>query len=186
MELPEDDIPKSIFLDLPFEDARLGLTNSEPVTVLYDKLFPEPFPDPVADIVPEHRSEYCRGDGQCEVLPSPKSSYEDHHIHPGDGCTDKRKWLDTCREKCDKIVPVSEYFHEISDPCDRDLDPLRTYEWYDDDSEGKNREKNRESFRESFEEVFQRLLHEITLAEKFPFARKKQVFCKFIWLILIY
>ena len=91
MELPEDDIPKSIFLDLPFEDTSFCLPDSEPVTVLYDKFFPEPFPDPVADIVPEHRSEYRRGDGQCEVFSSPESSYEDHYIHPGDGCTDKGK-----------------------------------------------------------------------------------------------
>jgi hypothetical protein len=91
VKLSEDDIPKSIFLDLPFQYTSFCLPDSEPVTILHDKLFPEPFPDPVADIVPEHRSEYCRDDGQCQVFSSPESSYEDHHIHPWDCCTDKGK-----------------------------------------------------------------------------------------------
>lgn len=173
VKLSEDDIPESIFFDLSLEYTGLGLSYSEPVSIFCQKLFPEPFPDPVADVVSDHGSSYSRDDSRHQMISSPESSYEDHHIHPWDGCTDKGKWLDTCWEKCDQIVPVSEYFHEISDPGDRDLDPLRSYKWYDDESKSRECEKNRESFRESFEEVFQRLLHEITLAKKFPFAKKR-------------
>lgn len=106
------------------------------------------------------------------MLSSPESSYEYHHVHAWDSCSDEGKRFDTGRCKSDKIIPATKYFYEISDPGNSYLDPLGAYERYDDDSEGKNREKNRESFRESFEEVFQRLLHEITLAKKFPFARE--------------
>ena len=91
MELPKDDIPKSIFLDLSFEYLSFRLAHSHPVTIASDEIMSEPFPDPVADIVAEHRAGYSTYDCQYEVISSPESSYEDHHVHPWYSCPDERK-----------------------------------------------------------------------------------------------
>ena len=91
MELPKDDIPKSIFLDLSFEYLSFRLAHSHPVTIASDEIMSEPLPDPVADIVAEHRARDSTYDCQYEVISSPESSYEDHHIHPWYSCPDERK-----------------------------------------------------------------------------------------------
>jgi hypothetical protein len=89
MELPEYDIPKSIFLYLSLEYTSFCLAYTDPVTILRDELFSPPFPDPVAYIVSEHRSEDSRDDGQYDMLSSPESSDENHHVHPWYRCPDE-------------------------------------------------------------------------------------------------
>ncbi len=91
MELPKDDIPESIFLYLSFEYVSFSLPDSEPVSVSCYEFLAPPLPDPVSDIVPEHRTEYGTDDRHDEMSPSPESSYEDHHIHPWDCCADEGK-----------------------------------------------------------------------------------------------
>ena len=75
MELPEDDIPKSIFLYLSMEYRCFSTTDSEPVTVLLYELRPIPLPDPVSEIVSYHSTEYCKEYCRDDMELPPKSSY---------------------------------------------------------------------------------------------------------------
>ena len=91
MEFPEDDIPEPIILDLFFEDLLFCLPDSEPVTVFFDQFATIPFPDPEAEIVPDHGTDDCRDDREGKVIPRPESSDEDHDIHPRNGSSNDRK-----------------------------------------------------------------------------------------------
>lgn len=154
MEFPEDNIPKSIFFDLFREDSFLSFPDSEPVTIFFDQLMSIPFPDPVTEIVPDHRSDDGCEDREEEMISSPESADQYHHIHPRDCCSDDRQWLDARREKCDEIIPVTELHDKIPDPYDRSLDPLRTDEWYDEDSKCQEGEDDGEEFCDEWERSF--------------------------------
>ena len=91
MEFSEDDIPEAIFLDLFREDFLFSLPDSEPVTVFFDQFMSVPFPDPVAEIVPEHRTDDGSEDREEEVITSPESTDKYHHIHPRDCSSDDRQ-----------------------------------------------------------------------------------------------
>lgn len=62
MKLSKYDIPESILFDLFVEDACLGLAEPDPVTIFFDNFYSVPFPDPVSEVVPEHRSDDRRDD----------------------------------------------------------------------------------------------------------------------------
>ncbi len=57
MKFSEDNIPKSIFLDLLMEDRSFRLSDSEPVAVFFYKLGSIPFSYPVSEIISEHCSD---------------------------------------------------------------------------------------------------------------------------------
>ncbi len=154
MELAERDIPESIFLELSGEDLLFCFSQPEPVSISFDKFSTIPLPDPVAEIVPEHRTDDGSEDREEKVIPCPESSHQYHHIHPWNSSTDNRKWLDTGWEKCDEIVPVTELHDEIPDPCDRSLDPLRMDEWYDEECECEESEYDSEEFCDEWEGSF--------------------------------
>lgn len=179
MKLAEYDIPKSIFLYLSMEYRSLSTTYSEPVSVFFDELGTVPFPDPVAQIVPEHRTDTSTDDREDDVILPPESSDEYHDIHAWYSCPDDREWLDTCREKCYEIVPRSERLDERAYPLDTLLYPLRSDEWYDDESECQDSKKYREDFREHFDEFFQCGFHVYEDMEN-------KVFCngKYIWQVV--
>ncbi len=91
MELSEYDIPESVFLYLSMEYRRFCTTDSEPVTVLLYELSSIPLSDPIAEIVPDHSTEYSREYRRDDMELPPESSYEDHHIHPRHGSSDNRE-----------------------------------------------------------------------------------------------
>ncbi len=106
-----------------------------------------PFPDPVAEIIPEHSTEDRTDDREGKMISRPESSDEDHHIHPWDGCPDDREWLDACRSKSNQIVPISHCLNQFSHPVDRNLDPFRMNERDDEDTKCQKREEDGESLR---------------------------------------
>ena len=170
MELSQYDIPKSIFFDLLVEDGSLGLAHTEPVSILLDELAPVPFPDPVSEIIPEHSTDDGSEDRQNDMSLPPESTDEDHDIHPRDCCPDDREGFDTCREKCDEIIPASQSLDQLTDPLDPHLDPLGSYERDDDERESEYSKNNREEFRDRFYEKFECLFHVFTLSKRADFA----------------
>lgn len=91
MKFPEYDIPKSIFFELFMEDGSLSFSESEPVTVFFYQFDSIPFPDPISEIVPEHGSDCCKCNRRDDVIYSPKSTDQNHHIHPWYCSTDYRE-----------------------------------------------------------------------------------------------
>ncbi len=134
MEFPESNIPESIFLNLSFEDLLLSCPDSEPVSIFLDEFMSVPFPDPVAEIIPEHSTEDRTDDREGKMISRPESSDEDHHIHPWDRSPDDRKRLDTSWGKSNQIVPISHCLNQFPHPVDRNLDPVRMYQGDNDDT----------------------------------------------------
>ena len=91
MELPECDIPESVLLQLLVEDALLSSADSEPVSILLDEARSDLSADPVADIVPEHRTDDRGEYREDEVIACPEPSDEEHDVHPWNCCPDDRK-----------------------------------------------------------------------------------------------
>lgn len=91
MKFPEDDIPKSIFFELFMEYIGFGFSESEPVTVFFYEFDSIPFPDPVSEIVPEHSSDCCQCNRRDDMICSPKSTHQNHHVHPWYRSTDYRE-----------------------------------------------------------------------------------------------
>lgn len=186
MKFSEYYIPEAISLDLSVKDMRLCFADSKPVSIAFYELFSIPFSDPVAEIVPEHGTTYRHGDCEREVHFPPKSTYENHNIHTWHSCSDDGQTLYARREKCDEIIPVSENLHEFSDPYYSVLDPIRFYEWYDNQDKCHEREKYRESFRDILDYFFQCLFHSLKIAKRRWFAKRKcgfleKIFDKFVW-----
>lgn len=159
MELPEYDIPKSIFLYLFMEDTSFSLSYTEPVAILLYKLGPIPFSDPVTKIIPEHSTDDGWDYRPDDMSLTPESSYEDHDIHAWYCCSDDRKWLDASREKCYEIIPRSESFDQLTDPLYTNFDPLRLYERDNNQDKRKESEKNRKEFSEGFDDIFEYMFH---------------------------
>ena len=63
MEFSKNNIPKSIFLNLFFEDFLFCFPESDVVTISMDDLVPIPLSDPISEIVTDHSTdagkEYC-------------------------------------------------------------------------------------------------------------------------------
>ncbi len=147
VKFPEDDIPESIFLYLLVEDLIFCFSESDPVAIFFDNLLPIPFPDPVSEVVPEHRSDDSTEYGPHDMGFPPESTDEDHHVHPWDRRPDDRKWFHTGGKKGNEIVPVPDVSDELSDPLNPDLDPLRSDEGNKNERERKQRKKYSNSFR---------------------------------------
>ena len=155
MKLPEDDIPEAIILDLFFEDLLFCLSDSEPVTIFLDELPTIPFADPEAEIVPDHGTDDGRDDREGKMISCPESSDEDHDIHPRNGSSNDRKWLDTGRCERDQVIPWSELLDEFPHPDDRRLDPFRMDERYDHYTKCEECECDRESLGDEWESFFE-------------------------------
>ena len=154
MKLPENDIPKTIFFYLFFEYFCLSNTNSEPVAIFCNKLFSIIFSDPVTNIVSKHSPENGEKNREKHMLFSPKSPHQNHDIHPRNGRSDDRKGFDTGREKCNKIVPISNHLNKFSYPLDCISNPVRFHKRDDDNHKCKNRKKYGKKFREECECFF--------------------------------
>ena len=78
----------------------------------------------------------------------PKSSHQNHDIHPWNCCSDDRKWFDTSRKKCNEIIPISNHMNQLSYPLYRIGNPTRFHERDDNNHKCENRKKNCKKFRE--------------------------------------
>lgn len=59
MELTEDNVPESILFDLLAEYVLFSLTESKVVTIFFYDLVTVSFAYPVAEGIPEHRTNRC-------------------------------------------------------------------------------------------------------------------------------
>ncbi len=154
MKLPENDIPKSIFLDLSFEYFCFSSTYTKPIAIFCDKLFSIVFPDPVTDIVSDHRSENREKDRPYKMFLSPKPSDEDHHIHTRNRGSDNRQRLSTCRKKCNEIIPIPNQMDEITNPLDRTRNPIWFYKRNNNNRKGESSKEKGKEFCKEREEIF--------------------------------
>lgn len=86
---------------------------------------------------------------------SPKSSYKDHDIHSWYGSSDDGKRLNTCRKKCNEIVPISKSCDKSPNPLYTQFDPFWSYERYNNKDKRQYSKKDRKKFRESFYDFFE-------------------------------
>lgn len=186
MKLSEYDIPKSIFLYLFMKYSCFRLSDSEPVSISLYKLSPVPLSYPVSEIVSYHCAKYRWYNCHQHMSLPPKSSDEYHHVHPRDGSSYDRKWLYTCREKCDCIIPISECLYEKTYPLNPWFDPLRANEWYSKEGKSKEREGNREKFSDIWEDELEFLFHSSILRRYGFFAKEREYFQKkYYWQFFI-
>lgn len=172
MEFAERDIPESVFFELLMEYFLFSLAHSEPFSVFFYELRTYLFPYPVADIIPEHRTDDCSEYREKEVLSCPESSDEYHDIHPWHCRPDDGKWLDTCRCKCDKIIPIPEWLYEVSYPENSTLYPVLTDERYDDEGQCPDRQYDGYRLREEGKEMFD-IMHGTHDIEKKKKSKRK-------------
>ena len=128
MEFSKNDIPKTIFLNLFFEDFLFCFSESDIVTISMDDLVSIPFSDPISEIVTDHSTDAGKEYRKDEMWFAPESSNQDHDIHPWYSCPDYWERFYTRWCECNQIIPVSESEDELSDPCDGWLDEIWIYQ----------------------------------------------------------
>ncbi len=174
MKLTKDDIPKSIFLYLPWENILFCFSETDIVSIfLYDTV-PVPFSDPISEIVSDHCTNSCQCDRENHMGFSPKSSYQDHDVHARYSGSNDGKRLDTCWRKCDEIVPVPKSRDKSAYPDNSQFYPIGPYEWDDHQDYWENREEYSDDLRDQDTDVFD-YLHSSIVWKKHTFAMKIQL-----------
>ena len=130
-----------------------------------------PFAYPIADVVPEHRTDRCEYDSSDDMRLTPESAYEDHYIHARNCSSYDRHRLDTGTRECDEIVPVPESRDESSDPLDPRFDPFWPYKSEHEQSEREHRKKYSDRLGKSDKKSLQ-YIHETIVWKKIGSARK--------------
>lgn len=171
MKFSKNNIPKSVFFYLFWEYFLFCFSESDVVTIFLDDLMSIPFSDPISDIISDHGTKCSQENRSYDMSFSPKSTNKNHNIHPWKSCSDNREWFCTSRDKCNKIIPISKYSNEFTNPSNSWFYQLWFYERDNYQDERKNSEEYSDRLSECDKKSLE-CLHTAIVWKKATFAKK--------------
>lgn len=161
MKFTPNNCPETIFIDSCFHICIFSLTYAEPWSIFVDKSFSNISPQSIRQHISQDTSQYSYTDNFPQIYLTKESTNQHQNILSRYHSSYYRKRLNSCSQKCNQIVPVTQYSYYAVHPFNKKSYPFWFKNTNIEQEKNETKKDDIESHHADMYYLFQNIFHRI-------------------------